>query len=138
MPLNEKGWEVPDPTPITRAVKFGRAPSTLDEVRRALGILTREAEEHGFETPEEADDFNVGDDFDPTDVGTRWEVQGDERFEEALQLARADVERQKSEARLVAGAPGTGVPGDPPGDRPDVSAAPQPPAPSPAPGVKGA
>lgn len=138
MPLNEKGWEVPDATPITRAVKFGRAPSTLDEVRRALGILTKEAEEHGFETPEEADDFNVGDDFDPTDVGTRWEVQGDERFEEALQLARQDVERQKSASGVAPGAPGAVVPGDPPGDRPDVPAATQPPVPVPAPGVKGA
>lgn len=134
MPLNERGWEVPDPTPVTRKVSFDRKPSTLDEIRHALGIIRKEAEAQGFETPEEADDFNIEGEDDPTDLGTRWEIAGDERFDEVLAQHRLDVEQSKRHSRVGPRTPRPGVPADPPRDRPDDRATPQPPVERPAQG----
>lgn len=77
MPLNENGWEELDPTPVAKPVKFNRPGSTLDEIRAAIGILNREARDQGTETFEEADDFDVGDDFDPQ---TPWEIAADAAY----------------------------------------------------------
>lgn len=57
--LNALGEEVLDPTPITRALRFSRPVSTLDEMRRMLRIAREEAAAQGFETPEEANDFDI-------------------------------------------------------------------------------
>lgn len=60
------GSEVPDPTPIAPPVGYKQTKpiheQIRDQVRLALAI---HATSQGFETPEEADDFNVDDDYDP-------------------------------------------------------------------------
>ncbi|AXH77126.1 MAG: hypothetical protein [Microviridae sp.] len=64
--LNEKGWEVPDQTPVAIPAyiqKYDQRDSIKEMIRQAL---SQEAEHAGFETFEEADDFDVGDDFDPS------------------------------------------------------------------------
>lgn len=61
--FDEYGRELPDPNPVTRPVNFNRG-STLDEIRRNIGLASRLAEEEGLETFDEADDFEVGDDFE--------------------------------------------------------------------------
>lgn len=66
--LDEYGREKPDPTPLAPPIGYNRQP-TLRETIRAMVIsekLKQEAEAAGLETFEEADDFEVGDDYDPT------------------------------------------------------------------------
>lgn len=60
------GREIPDPTPLRVPGGFKR-PETLQEqvARLVRGAISREAEEAGFETFDEAEDFDVEDDFDP-------------------------------------------------------------------------
>lgn len=64
MQYDEFGRELPDPTPIAATVKMHYKVSTLDEMRRFYGLLRKEAEAAGVETPEEADDFDVDEDLD--------------------------------------------------------------------------
>lgn len=65
MNYDEFGRELPDPTPVAATVKMAHKVSTLDEMRRFYGLLRREAESAGLETPEEADDFDVDEDPEP-------------------------------------------------------------------------
>lgn len=64
--LDENGHEVPDPTPLTIPSGF-RRPETLQEqvARLVRGAMSRRAEEEGFETFEDSEDFDVDEDFDP-------------------------------------------------------------------------
>lgn len=65
---SERGREIPDPTPMAPPVGFKPAPSLADQIREMVRSerLAREVAEAGYETFEEADDFDVGDDFDPS------------------------------------------------------------------------
>lgn len=65
--VNASGQEVLDPTPVAPPVGFERQESMFDIVQRMLKqeLLKKELGEQGFETFEEADDFEVGDDFEP-------------------------------------------------------------------------
>lgn len=65
--LDEHGREVLDQTPRAIPLKHLRSRSSRDEDIRALirQELSLRAEEQGHETFEEADDFEVGDDYDP-------------------------------------------------------------------------
>lgn len=64
--LNEQGWEVPDQTPVAvpAYIKKWDQRDTIREMIRQQ--LSKEAEDAGFESWEEADDFDIGDDYDPT------------------------------------------------------------------------
>jgi len=72
-PRHKKGltadnrYEQPDPRPLAVPVGFHRPPSLADTVGRLVRsqLLAQEAARQGFETPEEADDFEVGDDYEP-------------------------------------------------------------------------
>lgn len=66
--LTTDGREIPDPTPLAPSVGFIQQPSMIDNIRNMIRSerLRQEAEAAGYETPEEADDFDVGDDYDPT------------------------------------------------------------------------
>lgn len=65
--LDDNGHEVLDPTPMAPPIGYKPQPSMVDIIRAQIRseALAREAEEQGFETFEEADDFDV-EDFDPT------------------------------------------------------------------------
>lgn len=66
--FNDKGEELPDPTPVS--INTGlKKPQTLQETIRKLvrdESFRATLDRVGLETFEEADDFDVGDDFDPT------------------------------------------------------------------------
>lgn len=66
--FNDKGEEMPDPTPIEIDAGLKRPLTLQEQIRRLVRDETvRHAlAQDGIETFEEADDFNVGDDFDPT------------------------------------------------------------------------
>lgn len=66
MPLNEKGHEVLDATPVARPVGWSRPESLQEQIRRFVrNELSQHAAAQGHETWEEAEDFEVGDDYDP-------------------------------------------------------------------------
>lgn len=71
--FNEKGHQVPDPTPVEVPVAF-RRPPTMDEMIRAhiRREMSLQAQAQGLETFEEADDFDVDEDPDPV---SEYEVQ---------------------------------------------------------------
>lgn len=67
MIVNEKGQEVPDPTPMAPPVGYVKQQSLAEQIREMVRSekLRMEVEAQGLETFEEADDFDVGDDYDP-------------------------------------------------------------------------
>lgn len=64
--LNERGHELLDPTPLELPVGFKRPESLEEQIRRLVRVnISRQAEQEGYETFEDADDFDVGEDEDP-------------------------------------------------------------------------
>lgn len=89
----ERHYETPDPTPVSIPSGFKR-PETLEEQIRRLVRSARfadEVEAAGFETFEEADDFDVDD--DPPEPGTPYEPF----FDPALgrEVTPADILRNR-------------------------------------------
>lgn len=60
--LDERGREIPDPTPVEMPLNFKR-PETIQEMIRRL-VNVQNSDELGAETWEEANDFDVDDDVD--------------------------------------------------------------------------
>lgn len=67
MKYNEKGEEIPDTTRPELPLGFKRPESLAQQVARLVRseLVARAARESGHETFDEADDFAVGDDYDP-------------------------------------------------------------------------
>jgi len=120
--LDQNGHEIPDATPVARPLKISTRPSSLDELKQLLRIVSREAEQSGTESFEEAEDFDVGDDSEPY---SRWEIPSDEDLQGFVEQLRAERNNPPPEsAPLGAGAPASGVPPSPPGNAPHVPPAP--------------
>lgn len=66
--LNEKGHEIPDSRPIAAALGIRREPTLAERIKATVRSehLALQARNQGYETFEEADDFDIGDDFDPS------------------------------------------------------------------------
>lgn len=66
-PLDEFGRELLDPTPMQPPAGYKKQESMFEIVRRMVRSekLALEAQKLGAETFEEANDFDVGDDFEP-------------------------------------------------------------------------
>lgn len=76
MQFDERGREIPDPTPISRPVGFRPPPTLQDQIRAYVrNELSAQAASQGHETFEEADDFDVGEDYEPT---SKWELSDDQ------------------------------------------------------------
>lgn len=64
--LNADGHEILDNSPVAIPVKFKRVDAITQKVADLVrGEFSRLAEKEGYETFEDADDFDVGDDYDP-------------------------------------------------------------------------
>lgn len=61
------GAEIPDATPMAPPIGYVKQPSMVEIIRQQIrsAQLAAEAEAAGHETFEEADDFDVGDEFEP-------------------------------------------------------------------------
>lgn len=61
------GLEVPDPNPLEAPIGFKKPMSMNDRIRQMIRSeqLRMAADQSGMETFEEADDFDIGDDYDP-------------------------------------------------------------------------
>lgn len=65
--LDEFGQEIPDPRPVRIPAGFRRPETLAEQVQRLVRThISRDAEQNGMETWEEANDFDVDDDFDPS------------------------------------------------------------------------
>lgn len=66
--LDQQGREMPNPTPLAPPLGYKKQPSIREQIRNMVRgeQLRLAAESAGVETFEEADDFDVGDDYDPT------------------------------------------------------------------------
>lgn len=61
-----RSYEKLDTTPVAIPMKFKRPETLAEQVRNVLrGEMSRYAENQGFETFEEADDFDVDDEYNP-------------------------------------------------------------------------
>lgn len=105
------GSEKLDPTPIAPPIGYQRQVPLHLQIREMVRseALRQAAEAAGAETFEEADDFEVDDDYDPT---TPYEND----FDPALKDVREDIEnerktRSQAKEKLVAGdQPASGIP----------------------------
>jgi hypothetical protein len=66
--LNERGHELPSGVPMAPPLGYKKQPSLHETIRNMIRSerLAQEAATAGFETFDEADDFDVGDDLDPS------------------------------------------------------------------------
>lgn len=64
--FDDEGREIMDPLPIAPPIGYKKAPSISEQIRTMIRSerLRQEAENEGYESFEEADDFDVGD-YDP-------------------------------------------------------------------------
>lgn len=61
--FNERGQFIPDPTPVEVPLKLRRPLSLQDEIKRFVrSELSQRAEDEGYESFEESDDFDIDDD----------------------------------------------------------------------------
>lgn len=93
--------EKPDPRPKEMPVGFKRPPTLQEQVQRLVRSeqLRMYAEQTDQETFEEAEDFNVGDDYDPQ---SPWEEQFEGQFEHEKELEvkrAAAIKKQKAKPR---------------------------------------
>lgn len=65
--LDENGWEVLDPNPVEVPIGAKRPETLAEQVQRLVRTsVSAYAQAQGEETWEEAEDFDVEDDFDPS------------------------------------------------------------------------
>lgn len=65
--LNKTGAEIHNEPPVAVPANYKRPPTLAEQVRQMCRThLSRMAQEQGQESWEDADDFEVGDDFDPS------------------------------------------------------------------------
>lgn len=88
--LDENSYEVMDPVPLAPPVGYKKRPSITEIIREQIRSerLAMEAEAAGYETFEEAEDFDIEDDFD---IQTQWENDFDPSIQEVVQ----EVEKER-------------------------------------------
>lgn len=110
-PLDGYGREIPDPTPMAPPLGYQRQPTMVDIMRGMIRShqLAMEAAAAGYETFDEADDFDVGD-VDPSSP-----YEGDFEPVGSLRARREVAEAEERAARAAAEAgSGGGGGGTPP------------------------
>jgi len=127
--LNKDGTPILDPTPLAPPIGYKKAPSMIDIVRDMVRgeRLKQEALAAGFETFDEADDFDVDD--EPVQLRSPHEFpEGDPSVRELLQAGKSLVEKKPSPDKKPE--PAKGGPG---GSQNKPPAPPAPPEPKPEP-----
>lgn len=123
------GLYYPDPTPIAPPVGYVRSPTIAEQIRtmvRSEGLRAH-ADSQGMDTFEEADDFNIGDDFDPR---SPWEEQFDGEFSQPI---NQEVVPRDPDDRNPATPPGPAQAADAPGGGSPAASSSAAPAAAPAP-----
>jgi len=126
MPLDPKtGWEVPDPTPLARAVRFQKPPTLEEIVQRTIrGALSRHAAEQGHETFEEANDFDVDDDGSEFKSNHEFTEQDEEDLRVWKEAQRVKRKNPAPAAPVVSGPPAVAAPAAAPPAAPPAASPP--------------
>lgn len=101
--LNADGQEVLDNTPVNIPLRFQRVKNLSDQIRETLRSEEFRAylNSQELETPEEADDFDVGDDYDPRspyEMTLDQELRGPQDDENERVAAAQRTGNQRSQA----------------------------------------
>lgn len=64
--LDEYGRELPNPVPMAPPLGYKKSMSIAEQMRQMIRTASYEAANAGAETEEEANDFDVGEDMDPS------------------------------------------------------------------------
>jgi len=106
MPLDDNGHEVPDRTPRSIPVRFKRQTSLIEDVQRFVREeLSRQADAQGVESFDEADDFDVGEDYEPRspyeldEENERYDVRDEIRSRREEEASRKRVREAESRIR---------------------------------------
>jgi len=118
--LDEYGHEKPNPTPMQPAVGFKKQPSIGDMMRQAIRQASLEARQMGAETEEEANDFDVGEDLEPS---SPWEneFEPDPMLDHMLALQSRPPQQPAPQAPASSTSVRPGAPSNPssgPAERP--------------------
>lgn len=90
--VDSEGREVVDSTPMELPLGF-EYPEPLEvTLQKVMPLLSQKAGEQGFETEEEANDFDIPD--DPIDPEAPWEYSIDQEIE-FKEKVKKDMERRK-------------------------------------------
>lgn len=108
--LNAEGKQVPDPVPMAPPIGYKRQPSLSEQIRQMVQSehLAMAAREAGMETFEEAEDFDVGDDYEQ--MRSPWENEFDPPLSEIIDAGRealAAKQSQSDPAEPAGSPPGT-------------------------------
>jgi hypothetical protein len=109
--INKQGKEVIDTTPVELPLNWKRPVSLSERIRSAARQeISRLADEKGYETFEEADDFDVDDDFDPR---SPWEMDFDQEMEQGRDSKRGMNEEVPQAQKAPGNDVETKTPGNP-------------------------
>lgn len=89
-------------------IGFKPAPSLADQIREMVRSerLAREVAEAGFETFEEADDFDIGDDFDPsTPYEESFDAEGRSSFMPITEVTKEEAKKNEAAKQKAAASP---------------------------------
>jgi len=64
--LDDYGREKPNPTPMAPPIGYKKQPTIAEQMRQMIRLASMEAAQMGAETEDEANDFDVGEDMEPT------------------------------------------------------------------------
>lgn len=91
MPHDERGREIPDPTPVEVPLRFRGQESTDERIRRIIReTISRQAAESGWESFDDANDFEVDEDPDPVSQYELTDMQEERGFDEPTASAPVD------------------------------------------------
>lgn len=107
--IGKDGREYGDDTPIAPPIGYKRQPTMVEHIRRMVRDerLAQELAAQGHETFEEADDFDIGDDYDPS---TPYENDFDPPIREVFQEANAAIAARSAPASVASPPAGGGAP----------------------------
>lgn len=108
--LDELGRELPDGVPMAPPVGYKSGPTLQDTILHMLRhqTLRAAADAEGFDSPEEADDFNIED--DPLDPATEYEAEFFSEDELRSRLTEYDSRFRKKPPAKEAGEDGNTEP----------------------------
>lgn len=108
--LDERGRELLDGRPMEPPVGYNPQPSLMEKIRKMVhdAQIQRDLAKAGVETFDEANDFDVGDDYDPT---SPWE-----QFYEPTSFERFIAEKEAAEKAEPPREPPSGGAAQPPAE----------------------
>lgn len=107
--LDDHGREKPNPTPVAPPVGYKKQKSMMEIIREQIRQASLEARDMGAETEEEANDFDVGEDFDP-ESPYEHDFEPDPALEHMLALQSAPPQPAPASPAPPQNAPGVPAP----------------------------